>query len=89
LYFSFQNLFHVDCPLLEVTEWTRLSQILPDNNDLDDYSTRYQYGHIVEIVCESGYEFQDDFWTGSMTAIECLWGGLWNVSRIPQCQRKF
>mgnify|MGYP001795629571 CR=1 FL=1 len=61
----------------ELTQWTKLSQEAP-----------YQYSNQVEVMCEEGYEFQDNEWSGTVATIECLLGGVWNVSRLPNCQRK-
>ena len=36
-----------------------------------------------------GYEFQDDLWNGTEATIQCLNDGVWNVTRIPTCQRKW
>lgn len=76
---SYECIFslYTDCPVPEVSEWTMLSQDAP-----------YQHDNEVEITCMEGYEFQDDDWSGTEATIKCLMDGVWNVTRIPTCQRE-
>ncbi|XP_069125538.1 CUB and sushi domain-containing protein 3-like [Argopecten irradians] len=66
-----------------------------NNTEIIPYPSTYAFGSYLNVSCESGYVFlEEENQRGDNTSVEyvvmeCLYGGVWNVARIPQCQARY
>ncbi|XP_060063967.1 sushi, von Willebrand factor type A, EGF and pentraxin domain-containing protein 1-like [Ylistrum balloti] len=66
-----------------------------NNTMVSPSSSSYEFGSFLNISCKPGYtfleeEFQHDNNTSKQyVEMRCLYGGIWNVINIPQCQARY
>ncbi|KAL3875661.1 hypothetical protein ACJMK2_033591 [Sinanodonta woodiana] len=74
---GFSAKFSIDCPKVKanVSEFTVWNV------------TAYSFETIVAVSCINGYSFrQEEYRTQSQVMMTCLYGGQWDLERIPDCQ---